>query len=147
MIKIIIAEMAEKRGLKNAYALQKALNCSPTMASRLWKGEFSQIGIETIDSLCELFQCLPSDLLVFRSKDKSTRMQPEKPARELLEVEKIAPGEMMLTTHEVAERLGLSRKSVNDFINQGRLKAKKGKQNHNFVAELDFEEFRKSRVG
>ncbi len=141
MIKIIIAEMAGKRGLKNAYALQKALNCSPTMASRLWKGKFLQIGIETLDSLCELFQCLPSDLLVFQSEKKSVRVQPENSAGEPLEAKKVSSDEAMLTTYDIAERLGLSRKSINDFINQGRLKATKGKQNHNFVSESDLQEF------
>ena len=64
-IKIKIAEMAQTKGFKNAFALQNALQCSPTMAARLWKGDFKQIGIETLDSLCELFQCQTSELLEY----------------------------------------------------------------------------------
>ena len=60
--KIRIAELATKHGLKHAFDLQKALNISPTMASRLWKGNFKQIGVETIEKLCELFDCSPNDL-------------------------------------------------------------------------------------
>ncbi len=52
----------------------------------------------------------------------------------------------MLTTYQVAERLGLSRKRVNDYIVSGQLRATKGKQGHNYISESDFEEFRKNRV-
>jgi DNA-binding Xre family transcriptional regulator len=141
MIEIKIADIAKKKGLPNAYALQRALECSPTMASRLWRGDFKQIGIETIDSLCELFQCSPSDLIVFRSKDESAKPTAEKPARQPETVKRAASGRDLLTTIQVAERLELSRKSINDFINQGRLKATKGKQNHNFISESDLQEF------
>ncbi len=62
MIKMKLQETARKHGLTTAYTLQKALNCSPTMASRLWNEKFKQIGIETIGSLCDLFDCQPNDL-------------------------------------------------------------------------------------
>jgi DNA-binding Xre family transcriptional regulator len=62
MIKMKLQETARKNGLTTAYTLQKALNCSPTMASRLWNEKFKQIGIETIGSLCDLFNCQPNDL-------------------------------------------------------------------------------------
>lgn len=144
MIKIKVADIAKKNGIKNAYALQNALKCSPTMASRLWKGNFKQIGIETIDALCELLTCEPSDLLVFRSKVEKVKQTQEKPAREPGTVETSAPGEMM-TTHQVAERLGLSRKRVNDYIISGELIATKGKQNRNFVSEPDLQKFMDGR--
>jgi DNA-binding Xre family transcriptional regulator len=65
MMKIKIAETAQKHGLKSAYALQKALNISPTMASRLWKGEFDKIGINTLEKLCDYFQCQTNELLEY----------------------------------------------------------------------------------
>jgi excisionase family DNA binding protein len=49
--------------------------------------------------------------------------------------------EGMLSTVEAATRLGVSRKSVNDYIIGGKLKAAKGKGNHNFVSEADLQEF------
>jgi excisionase family DNA binding protein len=53
----------------------------------------------------------------------------------------------LLSTVQVAERLGVSRKSVNDYIIDGKLKATKGKQNHNFVSEADLDEYvRQSKV-
>jgi predicted XRE-type DNA-binding protein len=47
----------------------------------------------------------------------------------------------LLSTVQVAARLNVSRKSVNDYIIDGKLKATKGKQNHNFVTEADLQEF------
>jgi excisionase family DNA binding protein len=51
----------------------------------------------------------------------------------------------LLTLAQVAERLGLSRKRVNDYVNKGKLPATKGKQGHNFVSEADLQEFIKNR--
>jgi excisionase family DNA binding protein len=51
----------------------------------------------------------------------------------------------MLSTVEAADRLGVSRKSVNDYIISGKLKATKGKGNHNFVSEEDLQEFINNR--
>jgi len=136
MIKIRIAEIAEKRGLRNAFALQTALKCSPTMASKLWKGSFKQIAVETINRLCDLLDCKPSDFIVYDSDKPKT----EKPVKRS-EMSETAVSEGDLTTMQVAERLGLSRKRVNDYIISGELPATKGKQNHNFVSETDLQTF------
>ena len=161
-VKIKIAELAGQHGFKNAYALQNALQCSPTMASRLWKGNFKQIGIETIESLCELLKCSPNDLFGFdvesvkadkpRKKHK-TFIEGITPLHELLNRDKKDSGNTfnnsvldivkntsdneLLSTVEAAERLNVSRRSVGDYIKDGKLKAVKGKQNHNFILESD----------
>jgi DNA-binding Xre family transcriptional regulator len=166
-VKIKIAELAGQHGFKNAYALQNALKCSPTMAARLWSGEFKQIGIETIEKLCELFKCSPNDLFGFagspvapvadKPKQKSGAWH-GKPGGSLaetlaesnsgkgfnhsiLEIVQSSSDNELLSTVQVAARLGVSRKSVNDYIIDGKLKATKGKQNHNFVTEMDLQEF------
>jgi DNA-binding Xre family transcriptional regulator len=157
MIKIKLQETARAHGLTTAYTLQKALNCSPTMASRLWNERFKQIGIETIGSLCDLFDCQPNDLFE-NQKSQSGNIQPssntqsdttqsnnaatEKPVMART-ISKAVEG--MLSTVEVAERLKVSRKSVNDYIISNKLKATKGKQNHNFVSEADLLEFINNR--
>jgi DNA-binding Xre family transcriptional regulator len=64
-MKIKIAETAQKNGVRSAYALQKALDISPTIASRLWKGEFDKIGINTLEKLCLHFKCQPNDFLEY----------------------------------------------------------------------------------
>jgi excisionase family DNA binding protein len=43
----------------------------------------------------------------------------------------------LLSTVQVAARLNVSRKSVNDYIISGKIPAVKGKQNHNFIRESD----------
>ena len=63
MIQKQIKEMAEKRGYTTAYQLRIALDVSPTLANRLWKGEFEMIGIGTLDKLCALLKCQPDKLL------------------------------------------------------------------------------------
>jgi excisionase family DNA binding protein len=47
----------------------------------------------------------------------------------------------LLSTVTVAERLGISRRSVGDYIKDGKLPAVKGKQGHNFIRESDLLEF------
>jgi excisionase family DNA binding protein len=127
------------------------------MASRLWNGRFKQIGIETIGSLCDLFDCQPNDLFE-NQKTQSSNIQSssntqsdttqsnnaatEKPITART-ISKAAEG--MLSTVEVAERLGVSRKSVNDYILGDKLKATRGKGNHNLVSEADLQEFINNR--
>jgi DNA-binding Xre family transcriptional regulator/predicted DNA-binding transcriptional regulator AlpA len=137
MIRIKIADIAKEKGLERAYALQKALDCSPTMASKLWKGTFKQIGIETIDRLCQLLDCEPSDFIVY----DSGKPKAQKAIREPQTIKTIVSDSGMLTTNQVAERLGLSRKRVNDYIVLGQLPAVKGKQGHNFISESDLDKF------
>jgi excisionase family DNA binding protein len=148
-LKIRIAELAGQHGFKNAYALQNALKCSPTMASRLWSGEFKQIGIETIEKLCELLKCSPNDLFGFAGSpvaDKPTKQKgvlwAGKPPGEswknsVLDIVQSSSDNELLSTVQVAARLNVSRKSVNDYIISGKLRAVKGKQNHNFIRESD----------
>jgi DNA-binding Xre family transcriptional regulator len=63
MIEVMIKERAEKCGITNAYQLQKAMEVSPTLAARLWRGDFEMIGIVTLDRLCSLLRCQPDKLL------------------------------------------------------------------------------------
>jgi DNA-binding Xre family transcriptional regulator len=137
MITIKIADIARAKGHSNAYALQNALKCSPTMASKLWKGTFRQIAIRTIDRLCNLFDCNPSDLIAY-SSDKP---RAKKPVREQQAIKPTGTDNALLTTIQVAERLGLSRKRVNDYIVLGQLPATKRKQGHNYITESDAEKF------
>ncbi len=64
MVKLRIQEMAIKRGITTAYQLQKAMDVHPGMAARLWKEETEMIALKTIDSLCEVLDCEPGDLIV-----------------------------------------------------------------------------------
>ena len=63
MIVVTIRERAEKCGITTAYQLQKAMEVSPTMAARLWRGDFEMIGVVTLDRLCRTLRCQPYKLL------------------------------------------------------------------------------------
>jgi DNA-binding Xre family transcriptional regulator len=65
MFKNKILDLSKKKGLMNAFQLGKALDVSPTTASRLWNGDFSKIGIDTLHRLCDLFDCQISDYLYY----------------------------------------------------------------------------------
>ena len=70
MINKHIKEMAEKRGIRNAYGLQRAINISPTVASKLWNGNFEMIGLGTLDKLCKLLKCQPGKLLTYKDNEE-----------------------------------------------------------------------------
>jgi hypothetical protein len=112
------------------------------MASRLWSGEFKQIGIETMDKLCDLFKCSYNDLFgydvasvpvpesskahsapVSNAKDVHRRLKKlssgnVKKSDGLLVVSDTvaSDNEKLLSTAECAERLGgVSERTVNDY--------------------------------
>jgi DNA-binding Xre family transcriptional regulator len=58
-----IQDLSKNKGLMNAFQLGKALDVSPTTANRLWNGDFSKVGIDTLHRLCDLFECQISDYL------------------------------------------------------------------------------------
>jgi DNA-binding Xre family transcriptional regulator len=149
MIEIKIAEKARSRGLDTAFSLQKALNISPTIASRLWKGKFNKIGVGTMNKLCTFFKCQLNELFFFTGETvtqfgNNPIMQLSKPKPKLIEGNDVAG---MLSLLQVAERLGLSRKRVNDYVNAGKLKATKNRSGHNYVAESDLQTFVDTRNG
>lgn len=65
MIEVKIREVAEARGITTAYQLQKALEVAPSVAARLWRGEISKIGLDTLDNLCRVLKSRPDKLLVY----------------------------------------------------------------------------------
>jgi DNA-binding Xre family transcriptional regulator len=60
-----IPELAQQKGILNAYQLSLALKVSPTLSARLWSGDFQKIGIDTLHKLCDLFGCQISDYLFY----------------------------------------------------------------------------------
>lgn len=72
MIVVMIKERAEKCGIMTAYQLQKALEVSPTLAARLWRGDFKMIGVQdTLDSLCRVLRCQPDKLFRYVQDGKN----------------------------------------------------------------------------
>jgi len=69
MITIHISDVAQKRGITTAYQLRKALDISPTVAARLWRGDFLMLGMDTLDKLCRALKCQPGLLIKYTSDD------------------------------------------------------------------------------
>lgn len=65
MITTRIRELAEKRGITNAYQLQKETGLPPSMAARLFRDEVDMIALRTLDRLCAALKCKPNDLLKY----------------------------------------------------------------------------------
>jgi DNA-binding Xre family transcriptional regulator len=65
MIKVNIREVAEKRGIKKAYQLQKLTGFLPSKAANLWKSQWQLADLDTLNTLCNLLKCTPNDLLKF----------------------------------------------------------------------------------
>jgi putative transcriptional regulator len=137
MIKVNIKQIAQRQGIKTAYQLQKLMSLQPSVASRLFNNKLTMISFGTLDKLCNALDCEPSDLIIYTSDKPRTK----KPTTEPQAIKPTGTDNELLTTIEVAERLGLSRKRVNDYITLGQLPATKGKQGHNFISESDLEKF------
>lgn len=65
MIKVKIKEVGERMGINNAYQLEKITGFYPSKAAHLWKGEWVRADLDTLNTLCNLFNCTPNDILEF----------------------------------------------------------------------------------
>jgi DNA-binding Xre family transcriptional regulator len=65
MITVNLRQIAENAGIKTAYQLQNFTGFPPSQAARLWKGNWANANIKTLNTLCNLFKCSPNDILVF----------------------------------------------------------------------------------
>ncbi len=150
----MLDEVLKEKG-KTAYQVAKNTGLHQSVVSKIRRNDAKMIALDVLDRLCDELDCKPSDLIVHQSsklhntsqtlKPQSVKVDPEKPASQPKTPQTMASVEGMLSTVEVAKRLGLSRKSVNDYINKKLLPATKGKQNHNFVSEADLEKFIENR--
>ncbi len=147
-----IRELCDQRGIKSAYALaqavkkagksdeSKALNM-PT-AYRAFANDIKQFTIETLEALCSALECSPDDIFGVQLAQNKPVAVSESVKRESVKVAetKAIDGENYLTTAVIAERLGLSMKSVTDYINKGILPTiqPKGARTPHFVKESDY---------
>lgn len=57
--------VAAKRGIENAYQLQKVTGLPIGQAYRVWADDWVQINFSTLNTLCGTLECKPGDLLVY----------------------------------------------------------------------------------
>jgi len=62
MIRLLVKEVAEREGVKNALDLAKRSDLHYQTAYSLWRGESKQIGLETIEKLCRALGVRPGQL-------------------------------------------------------------------------------------
>lgn len=62
-ITVKIREVAESRGIKNAYQLKIKVGLSPSNAAKLFDNNIKLISLETLEKLCAALECEPKDLL------------------------------------------------------------------------------------
>lgn len=67
-----IREVAESKGVKTAYRLQKIAGINPSTAYRLFNNDVTQISVETLSKLCDALDCDAGELFV-RTKSQSRR--------------------------------------------------------------------------
>jgi putative transcriptional regulator len=87
------------------------------------------------------FEAVKAEKKQLRLKEKSERESGKVFNNSILEIVNSSSDNELLSTVAVAERLNVSRKSVNDYIISDKLRAVKGKGNHNFIRESDLLEF------
>lgn len=158
-IKITIAETAKKHGLKNAFALQKALNISPTIAARLWKGNFDKIGINTLESLCDYFKCQPNEFFRYTGETAelpgdvqavSPSAPQDAPASPLQDEpvqcepgtdSAIEPAPARLSTSQAAKIIGLSSRQTRRLAESGKPKGERNARGEWSFLESDLIEY------
>jgi DNA-binding Xre family transcriptional regulator len=73
MIRAKIKEVAEAKGVPNAYRLGLLIGVTPNVSARLWKDDFTQIGKVTLNKLCLALGCNVGDLLVYEPTRQKIR--------------------------------------------------------------------------
>jgi putative transcriptional regulator len=158
MIILRLDELLTERNL-TAYALAKKTGLHQSVISKIRRNESQALRLDVLDKLCAALECQPGDLVVSDNRtttrnvdatrnvittgntDATQNVDATRNEKQL----SFSDSGGFLTLTQVAERLKLSRKRVNDYVNKGKLRATKGKQGHNFVSEADLKEFIENR--
>lgn len=65
MIVIELKEFAQNKGIRTAYQFQKLTGFAPAMAARLFNGKWTRLDLATLNTICNLLECTPNDILKF----------------------------------------------------------------------------------
>jgi putative transcriptional regulator len=135
-----------KRNMSKALQLDvldtlcKALECQPGDLMTCENEDATQgVNTQNVKQTAPLngFEAVKAKKKQLRIKEKSERESGKVFNNSILEIVNSSSDNELLSTVQVAARLNVSRKSVNDYIISGKLPAVKGKQNHNFIRESD----------
>jgi len=140
MITLKLGELLTERSL-TAYALAKKTGLHQSVISKIRRNESQALRLDVLDKLCAALECQPGDLIVSDNRIATRNVDATRNEKQSF----VNNMDGLLTLKQAGERLGLSRKRVNDYVNKGKLRATKGKQGHNFVSGSDLQEFIKNR--
>jgi DNA-binding Xre family transcriptional regulator len=62
VIKLVIREVAERAGFRNALDLSKRANLPYESVRRLWQGTSSMVSLATLDRICQTLEVRPAQL-------------------------------------------------------------------------------------
>jgi DNA-binding Xre family transcriptional regulator len=169
MIKVKIKEIAEKNGVTTAYQLQKKLGIQPSLAAKWYRNDLKMIGIESLNTLCAAFKCLPSDILIYvadadtaqisntesskaqssNAESSNTKLNNSKSS--ILDYSNIPDlpalddeSDMWLSTKDVGEFTNRDERTARDFYKQGLVRTKT-KNKGSFVKFSDLTAFWNNR--
>jgi putative transcriptional regulator len=149
MIILKLDEMLDKRNM-TAYALHKVSGLHQSVISKIRHNKSKALQLDVLDKLCESLECLAGDLIVYQGKDATQGVKATQSANATQSVNTTQSktvsvkndSEKLFTTEDVGAKLGLSKKSVTDYINKGILRSTQhGKRTPHFISEFDFNEF------
>ncbi len=166
-----IKELCRAANVTTAYQLQKLCDISPSQATRLYNDKVEAISLSVLKTLCNSLKCSPNDIFgydvasasvpelskpqsapVSNAKDVHRRLKKLSSGNvkasngALVEFDNVASdNETLISTADVAQRLGINERTVRDNYNNGKLPfVKRGTKN--LVRESDFIAFRDSRI-
>lgn len=70
MVTLNLRKLAKAVGITNANQLVEASGLSLSAAYGLWSEKVTRIEFDTLDCLCEVLNCQPSDLLIIQKKKR-----------------------------------------------------------------------------
>jgi DNA-binding Xre family transcriptional regulator len=66
MVRLIVREVAERAGIRNAHDLMKKADLQTKSAYALWNGTTTRIDVATLNRLCNLFRVPPGQLFDYK---------------------------------------------------------------------------------
>ena len=64
MVELRVKEVAERKGINNPFSLSKESGIAYANCYKIWNGQQTMIGLDTLDRLCDALGCEPGDILV-----------------------------------------------------------------------------------
>lgn len=66
-VKLVVREMAERKGIKNPFVLAKETGLNYAACYKMWHGEQRRFDLDTLARLCEVFGVKPGQLFEYQA--------------------------------------------------------------------------------